>query len=175
MQPRNGSLKKILPTMFLSAAALAVAISFLGFVAWMYQNGHKGGTFVARESFVLDLDISCENAQCAPSHLHIDRASFDGRTGASGKAETAGVLATVSLEDGGRIGEMQVSVRKAEGACHDKAESAYETNIPKESWVLTRDASVFNSDITMSAPAACGKQGGNVHVRLHSSMLPRDF
>ncbi len=50
MQSRNGLLKEIL----LSTAAMAVTISFLGFVAWVYQNGHKCGTFVARESFVLD-------------------------------------------------------------------------------------------------------------------------
>ncbi len=40
---------------------------------------------------------------------------------------------------------------------------------------VRRDASAFNSDIMMSAPASCGKQGGNVHVRLHASILPRDF
>lgn len=173
MQTKTEDLKKKLPVIFLSSAATAVAVSFLAFVGLAHHPGQGDGISIPGKSFVLDLDISCvSGSECTPDHIHLDHDSFGNQKSIEKVSHDGSVSTAISLDNGGRTGKLNVTIDNRK-ACPDKAivGSRDHEAFTAASWTLTRANSVYNSDVTFFRPAPCG----NLNMRLHTSMLPRDF
>ena len=163
MKPRNSKASIIAGALVLICGAYSLRAETSGITM---DTSH-----VVRTSFGLDLDMSCDSIKgthCTPSHLHLGREDFHDATTASGKAYAGGVHASVDLKDGGRIGVLNLKI-------DDKAENCHFTGqlspLHEQGWKLTRDHSVFVTEIDTFSPVVCG----GVSVRLHTSALPSDL